>query len=421
MKTKIKCSIYLFFLFLSLSSWGQEKKSITLDECYRQAIEHSTINRQQQLRQSIATSETKESNSAYIPSLSLNGLASYQSDVTSVPIAIVKPPRKEQYRATLDLEQLIYDGGATSRRKGIITSGLDAEQLKLNISELELKDRVASFYLGINLLGKNEKIINLHIDVLKRNLTKLENRQKYGIAAKGNIVLLEAELLKAQQRLIEIRSDKKKIVGMLSVLMGIPLSTDMNFILPNYEVETYTSSKRPEYRLFEAQKRLMDGQIKLADSKNLPKVALFATGGNGLPGLNMLNRTPDWYYIAGLRLSVPLTKWTTTKHEKNKYSSQKSIIESQKSDYARNNQMQIVASRNEIEKLKFLIESDTEIIAKRKEIAGIEQEKLLNGVATSNDYITELNAYKEVLLTQKLNEIKLIQAIINYKSITGNN
>ncbi len=83
--------------------------------------------------------------------------------------------------------------------------------------------------------------------------------------------------------------------------------------------------------------------------------------------------------------------------------------------------MQIVAGRSEIEKLELLIESDTEIIAKRKEIADIEQEKLLNGVSTSNDYITELNAYKEVLLTQKLNEIKLIKAIINYKSITGNN
>jgi len=254
MQNKIKYVLSLAFLGLSLSSWGQQKESITLGECYRLAVEHSSLNKQQQLRHDIANSETKESNSAYIPSVSINGVASYQSDVTSVPVAVVKPPRKEQYRATLDLEQLIYDGGATSKRKGIITSGLDAEQLKLNISELELKDRVASFYLGMNLLGENEKIIRLHIHVLKSNLTKLENRQKHGVAMKSSIALLEAELLKAQQRLIEVKSDRNKIVGMLSIMVGTPLSADMNFILPNFKVDTFTTSNRPEYRLFKAQK-----------------------------------------------------------------------------------------------------------------------------------------------------------------------
>lgn len=417
----MKYLLPFIFLGLSIYSTAQKKESITLDECYRLAIENSTLMKQQQLRQSIAKSESKKTNSAYIPSLSLNGTASYQSDVTQVAAPNIQPPRKEQYRATLDLEQLIYDGGAINKQKLIISSVLDAELLKLNISKLELKDRVASFYLGINLLVENKKIVKLHIDVLKSSLKKLENMHKYGAAMKSNIYSLEAELLKAEQRLLEIESNKLKIVNMLSVLVGMQLSTETIFILPDYNSEMFINSNRPEYRLFKAQQEIVEGKIKLTGSKNLPKLSLFATGGNGLPGLNMLSRTPDWYYVAGVRCSIPLTKWTATKHEKNKYSNHMAIIEAQKSDFAKSNNIQIVACRNEIEKIKLLIESDIKIVAKRKQLVRIEREKLFNGVATSNDYITELNAFKEVLLAHKLNEIKLIQAIINLKSNTGNN
>jgi hypothetical protein len=58
--------------------------------------------------------EIEAINKAKLPKIDLNAQATYQSDVTSLPISLpnvtVNPPNKDQYRATVDV-QLIYNGG----------------------------------------------------------------------------------------------------------------------------------------------------------------------------------------------------------------------------------------------------------------------------------------------------------------------
>jgi hypothetical protein len=57
--------------------------------------------------------EIEAINKAKLPKIDLNAQATYQSDVTSLPISLpnvtVNPPNKDQYRA-VDVNQLIYNG-----------------------------------------------------------------------------------------------------------------------------------------------------------------------------------------------------------------------------------------------------------------------------------------------------------------------
>jgi hypothetical protein len=59
--------------------------------------------------------EIEAINKAKLPKIDLNAQATYQSDVTSLPISLpnvtVNPPNKDQYRTTVDVNQLIYNGG----------------------------------------------------------------------------------------------------------------------------------------------------------------------------------------------------------------------------------------------------------------------------------------------------------------------
>ena len=222
-------------------------------------------------------------------------------------------------------------------------------------------------------------------------------------------------------QLIEVSSNRAKIIDMLSILIQVPLSVNTEYILPSYDICYSGTSKRPEFALFDMQNEMLEGQKKLANSSNAPKFSAYATGGNGLPGLNMLSLDPDWFYLIGLKFTVPLTNWKTTKHTRQKYSSQQSIIKTQKKDFTRNNKIAIAANLKEIEKYKELILSEKKIIEKKMELLKIEEQKLQNGVSTSNDYIVELNEYQSALLSQNLNEIKLIESIINYKSNIGEN
>ena len=394
---------------------------LTLEKCYKLAIENSTIYKKDNANNNISVNDKKEASSVFIPSVSLNGLTTYQSDVIGLDLPSIESPRKANYSVTLDLEQVIYDGGAASKKKDIISSDFKAETLKLDIAKLNLKDKVASLYLGMSLLKQNEKVLDLNIEILNRNLKKMKNLFENGAGQKSDYLQLQSELLKADQSLNKIKSDEIKVAEMLSVLLGKNISAEYTFVLPSDNFNFMGTSQRPEYDYYKIQGEIIDQNIKLLQSKNLPKFSFFATGGNGLPGLNFLNRSPDWYYKAGLKLSVPLTGWKSTKYKKLSLASHKSLISDNEKDFSLSNEMQISSAKNMILKYRNMIYFDKKIVAIKKEIAEIEEAKLQRGIITSSEYITELNKYKESMLSQKLNEIKLIQSIINYKSAVGLN
>jgi outer membrane protein TolC len=57
--------------------------------------------------------EIEAINKAKLPKIDLNAQATYQSDVTSLPISYkyYSKSNKDQYRTTVDVNQLIYNGG----------------------------------------------------------------------------------------------------------------------------------------------------------------------------------------------------------------------------------------------------------------------------------------------------------------------
>jgi len=395
--------------------------TLTLEECYKLALENSSISKKNMANNSISENDIKEVSSVFFPKISLIALTTYQSDVIGIALPNLESPRKGNYNVSLDIEQVIYDGGVSFRTKDIITSNLRAETLKLDIAKLELKDKVASLFLTMSLLKQNEKVMNLNIEILVRNLKKIKKMFENGAGQKSDYLQLQSELLLANQSLNKIKSDEVKVAEILSVLLGKRVFQTYQYILPSDDFKLTSKSFRPEYNYYDIKGNIIDKNIKLLETNNLPKFSFFASAGNGLPGLNALNRNPDWYYKAGLKLSVPLTNWKSTRYKKVSLSSKKTLLLTTKEDFSLSNRMQIAAAKNEILKYRETIKLDRKIVNNKKEIANIEEVKLQRGIITSSEYITELNKYKEAMLSQKLNEIKLIQAIINYKSAIGQN
>jgi hypothetical protein len=79
----------------------------------------------------------------------------------------------------------------------------------------------------------------------------------------------------------------------------------------------------------------------------------------------------------------------------------------------------LVQQKNEVEKYRQLVATDAEIVLLRTKIKENASFKLENGIITSTDYITELNAENQSMLNQKLHEIQWLQARYNYQLILG--
>jgi len=402
--------------------YSQSADSITLLQCYKLAIDYSTIVKQQTIQQQIALANIKTTNAGWVPQAYINAQASYQSEVTTIPFSFpgITSLSKDQYKSTLDLTQVIYDGGFMNRQKQLYQSGLQVEETKLDVSIQQLKDRINDLYLSILLINENIRLVELLKKDITTNIETLSAQLANGVTLKSNVEILDAELMKTDQKLIELHYTKKSTLEMLAMNLGKPLSDIVIFVYPTMEINTKdTLSNRPEYKLFDVQKSNLQQQSMLINTKNMPKFLLFADGGYGRPGLNMLSNNFDWYYMAGIKLSVPITNWTSTRHEREAVLLQQAIIDANKEDFTRNNTIQMVRQLNEIDKFKLLIETDHLIITKQTEIKETEGAKLAGGVSTSNDYVISANAENQAIRNLKLHEIQLLQAQLNYNSLKG--
>lgn len=416
--------LFLVFIFCPIMMLGAQ--TITLESCYEKAVEYSTISKQRELQDEITNSNTLALKTDYLPQAIINAQATYQSDVVTFPFSmpgvVVPILSKDQYRTSVDIQQLVYDGGYISEQKEIIKTINTIENSQLDISKSILKDKVSMVYLSVLLIDENMKITELLVSDLNSSIESLINKVENGVVSQSDLEKLLAERMRVEQSLIELSANRLSLIEMQSSLIGEQLSAKTEFVKPNIVVKEFSiESNRAEYRLFEAQRGNLTAQKSLINTINLPKLHVFASGGYGRPGFDMLSNDFEGFYIVGAKLSIPITKWSRTAHEKRVISKRKSLINQQHEEFSRKNRAEILNQLIEIDKYKQLIESDNAIIIKRKEIANAERSRLMEGVATSNDYIIELNAEKKAALAQKLHEIQLIQAIIVYKSLTGNN
>ncbi|MDP9230184.1 MAG: TolC family protein, partial [Bacteroidota bacterium] len=160
-------------------------------------------------------------------------------------------------------------------------------------------------------------------------------------------------------------------------------------------------------------------QNKLIQAKNQPRASLFFQGGYGRPGLNFLNNEFDLFYIGGVRLNWPLGGLYTRKNEKKMVSINKNIVDIQKETFLLNTNTQLKQQQSEIEKLQNLEKTDEEIIALRVRVKNAAKAQLENGVITANDYLREINAEDQARQTLITHQLQLLQAQINYQTISG--
>lgn len=411
------------WLLAACSVSAQSARTLTLEQCYDLLAKTSPLAQQKALTITAGNLAEKNLNLKWLPQADLNGQATYQSDVTSVPIKLpnlaIDEPSKDQYKGTLDLVQPVFDGGVTGTQKKIQRATTNIESQKVEVDLYQLRSRVNTYFFTALLMDENIRIMELTKADLENNIRKVSAQAANGIATNSNVDVLKAELLKVSQRIIEYQANHKSAIEMLEVLTGSPIDTHASFVKPAMLADKDETISRPELKLFDYQKQQFRLQSRLIQAKANPKVSLFGTGGYGRPALNMLKNEFQWYYLGGVKLSIPITGQFTRQREMKVMRMQEQIVEKQREAFLSNNRQLQVQQKNELEKYGQLIGSDAEIVGLRTKIKENASVRLANGIITSSDYITELNAENQAMLAQKLHEVQWLQAQYNYKLIIG--
>lgn len=441
----MKRTFLLLFTFLAMTLRAQEVPvgsgpPLSLDECQEMARANYPLLRQQNLIQQVFEKQTAALDKAFYPKISLNGQASYQSAVTSLPISLpgieVPTVKRDQYKAWVEIQQPILDGGRIKANRESSAAGTKVASQEIEVQVYQIKDKVNEAFFALLLLQESQKRLDAMEKELNQRLEQVRSGIKNGVVLPREADIIQAEILKLGQSRISVEESGTALFEVLEQWTGKVLTSDMELVVPNpgaigtgsdpkatdmkaFDPKAFGFSSRPEHELFQLQRSQVEIDMRAFDVGRQPMLSAFGQGGYGRPALNMLESSFQPYFIVGLRFTWSPFDWGMSKDQKAALGLKREMIAVREATFEDNLQKALRQTEAEIRKLQRLLNGDTGIIELQARISRTTASQLRNGTATATDYLHYLNAEYLARLEQDTHRIQLLQAIANYYNLQG--
>ena len=403
---------------------------LSLEECQRLAWTNYPLLKKYNLIEQTTDYSIKNINRGYLPQLSFNVQASYQSDVANLPDVLsnmlesngydYKGLGKDQYKLALDLNQVIWDGGNMEAQKKVIKLEGKVQAAQADIDMYAVRDRVNELFFGILLIEDKMKLNQDLQTLLQDNCRKLENRLAHGTAMKADVDVMQAEYLKARQDMTALASMKTSYQQMLAIFTSKEASDITGLQRPEASMPTAHENQRPELSLFAAQMAQADAQKKLLDAGIRPKLSLFAQGYYGYPGYDMFGDMFDHDLtlngIVGVRLSWNIGRLYTHKNDKRKLDLARRKIETAQETFLFNNSLESTQEMQAIRRYRQMMEEDKDIITLRMSVRQAVESKLEHGVIDVNDLLQEIIRENQARIDHSTHEVEMLKNIYELKN-----
>lgn len=411
-------------LLAGLSAGAQ----VTLDECRRLAREHYPEIRQYDLVRRTEEYTLSNARRAWLPQLSFAAQATWQTEVPSFPNALagmlaqqgIDMPgmNKDQYKAALELNQTLWDGGKSEADKRIARAEAAEQARSADVDLYALQGRVDNLFFGILLLDERIAQTQLTLDLLRSNLEKVRALQRNGVAMQSDADAVEAELLTVNQQLTQVAASRDSYRRMLEIFTGRPLGGEQ-LERPDASEPRSMESSRPELALFDATADKLTAQERLVKAATRPHFGLFAQGYYGYPGMDYFQSmmSPDWSWnaMAGVKMSWNFGAYYTRKNSLAKLRTAKEQVEVQREIFLFNTRLQTAEESGDIARLRKALADDDRIVALRRSVREAAESKLRNGVIDTDDLLRKITDEAAAATARSAREIELLKTIYELK------
>jgi len=422
MKKWILIIAWLTSLLAGMTGHAQPPRTLSLEECLAKARNHYPMIRQLELVTKAADYNVSNAGKANLPQLVINGQATYQSEVTQLPLSLpgqeIPVLDKDQYRIYGEVTQKLYDGGAVKTQTASAEAQANIDRQQTEVELYQLVERIQQIYFGVLLMDGQLAQTALRERDLQLGLSRTEASIANGTALRSSADVLKAELLTLHQRAVEWQSARKSYLSMLGVFMNETLEETVALEKPA-TIALAAEVTRPELKLYDYQEEALNIENESVSVGLKPKLNLFVQGGYGRPALNLLSNDFTAYYIGGVRLSWNLGSLYTTKNSRQLIALQRQSLGLQRETFLFNTNIALQQERQEVEKYRQLLATDDEIIALRTQIKNTAAAQLANSVITANDYLREVNAEDLARQDKILHEIQWLEAQYHQQFTTG--
>lgn len=265
---------------------GQE--SVTITQCYEWARANYPQIHQMGLIDQTERYSLSNVGKAWLPQLSVSGKASYQSDVTKLPldgdkISSLLPGfeipslSKDQYQVVAQVDQTIWDGGSTRSARALTRAEAIANREQLESELYVLNDRVNQIYFGCLLQDELIRQNALLQKELQVNIERIEAMMENGVANQSDLESMEVELLNAKLSFSVAIIHDPKIVFLDEPTGGVDPVTRRQFWELIYEAAArgitifVTTHYMDEAEYCNRVSIMVDGKIEALDSPSALK------------------------------------------------------------------------------------------------------------------------------------------------------
>jgi outer membrane protein TolC len=426
-----RTGLILIIMASLLSSVIHGQKILTLKECYDLAMNATALAGEKTAYSAISKLRDNNLAKGWFPTLDANGSILYNSSVVdmssvlgSLPIpgiaGAIKPLPHDQYKITLDINQVIYDGGAIKGARALEKADLSVNVKQTETDLYKLRGQINSYYFNLLLISRKRELLNNYLELIMKRISSMQSALNNGVITKSDIDVLTSEKINIEQQLSENKISKISMLKVLSDLTGMEIDASAEFILPSQKTEVTHEIVRSELQLFDLKKGQLSAGMKIIESKRLPKAIGFATLGYGNPpGSNFFKDEFAPYYVIGASLKWNIFDWNKSKSEKQMIALQQGIVEERKKDLTDNLNRMLEVKNAEIVSLQALIGSDKELITIRKRITAAADSQYENGTITATEYLNEINSERQSLVNFEVHKINLAMAMVEYLNISG--
>lgn len=398
---------------------------LTLEGCQHSAQTNYPLVRQHGLIEKAREYNLENAGKGYLPQFTLSGKATYQSDVTKLPVDVpgidIKSMPKDQYQVMLEVSQNIWDGGDIRSKKQLTRATSEIDRGKQEVDMYALNDRVNQLYFGILLLDEQLKQNQLLQEDLGRTHQQVSNYIANGIANQSDLDAVSVEILNTKQKRIELESSRQAYLSMLSIFIGKEIASGTTLEKPADTFEsTSLVNNRPELRWFDAQGGQLNVQESSLKTCFRPRFGLFVQGAYGNPGLNMLKDDFSAYYVAGVRMSWNFGSLYTLRNDRRLIDNNRRKLETSRDVFLFNTNLESTQQSSAIQSMRRQMVDDDEIIRLRVNIRKAAEAKVENGTLTVTDMLREITAENLARQTKALHEVQLLMNIWNLKYTLNN-
>lgn len=419
----------IYTIMMAIGLIALASRAQTLEECQRAAERNYPLIAQHDLIARTTDLTVSNIQKGWLPQVTATAQATYQSAVTSWPDEMqslmrqmgteMKGLARDQYRAGLDVQQTVYDGGTIGAQREIARRQGDVQQAQLDVDLYGVRRRVNEMYFALLLLDDQLRLNSDLQEQLAASEKKLTSMVKHGTAAQCDLNNVTAERLNVVQQQTTLESQHEVLRAMLSTFCGLEVTAPSKPRVP----QTGQGNNRPELRLIDTQLSLADAQERALDAALLPRLGVFAQGYYGYPGYNMfkdmMGHEWSWNGMVGARLTWNIGALYTRKNDKAKLQLQRETAQRQRETFLLNNRLDRMQQDAAIDRYRRLMAQDDKIIALRQQVRKAAESKLSHGIIDVNDLLRDINSENTARVQQSIHEIEMLKGMYDLQYITN--